>query len=94
MHPVRLFCWHFMAYPYLPSDFDARYDSGWVTVPNTLWDGIRMTGCPAAPKLGRWQKADALLAGNAASPHAAAGAVGFEELREETTRRTSAGIGP
>ena len=41
MHPVRLFCWHFMAYPYLPSDFDARYDSGWVTVPNTLWDRDR-----------------------------------------------------
>ena len=30
-----------MAYPYLPSDFDARYDSGWVTVPNTLWDRDR-----------------------------------------------------
>jgi alkanesulfonate monooxygenase SsuD/methylene tetrahydromethanopterin reductase-like flavin-dependent oxidoreductase (luciferase family) len=41
MHPVRLFCWHFMAYPYLPADFDARYDSGWVTVPNTLWDRDR-----------------------------------------------------
>ena len=41
MHPVRLFCWHFMAYPYLPSDFDARYDSGWVTVPNALWDRDR-----------------------------------------------------
>ena len=41
LHPVRLFCWHFMAYPYLPSDFDARYDSGWVTVPNTLWDRDR-----------------------------------------------------
>jgi alkanesulfonate monooxygenase SsuD/methylene tetrahydromethanopterin reductase-like flavin-dependent oxidoreductase (luciferase family) len=41
MHPVRLFCWHFMAYPYLPSDFDARYDSGWVTVPNALWNRDR-----------------------------------------------------
>ena len=38
MYPVRLFCWHFMAYPYLPADFDERYDSGWVTVPNTLWN--------------------------------------------------------
>jgi alkanesulfonate monooxygenase SsuD/methylene tetrahydromethanopterin reductase-like flavin-dependent oxidoreductase (luciferase family) len=30
-----------MAYPYLPADFDARYDSGWVTVPNALWDRER-----------------------------------------------------
>ena len=22
MHPVQLYCWHFMAYPYLPPDFD------------------------------------------------------------------------
>ena len=48
MHPVRLFCWHFMAYPYLPADFDARYDTGWVTVPNELWDrdraGRRLSG--------------------------------------------------
>ena len=36
MHPVRLFCWHFMAYPHLPPDFDEKYDSGWVTVPNSL----------------------------------------------------------
>src|SRR5215831_10550914 len=28
MRPVQLFCWHFMAYPYLPQDFDAQYDSG------------------------------------------------------------------
>ena len=25
MHPVKLFCWHFMAYPYLPEDFDEKY---------------------------------------------------------------------
>jgi len=25
MHPVRLFCWHFMAYPHLPADFDSKY---------------------------------------------------------------------
>jgi len=30
-----------MAYPYLPADFDSRYDSGWVTVPNTLWNRER-----------------------------------------------------
>ena len=30
--PVRLYCWHFMSYPYLPADFDGSYDSGWITV--------------------------------------------------------------
>ena len=38
MKPVQLFCWHFMAYPYLDKDFDENEYSGWVTVPNTLWD--------------------------------------------------------
>ena len=42
--PVQLYCWHFMAYPYLPADFDARYDSGWVTVPNSLWDHEKSRG--------------------------------------------------
>ena len=37
-------CWHFMAYPYLPPDFDEKYDSGWVTVPNSLWDRERTDG--------------------------------------------------
>jgi alkanesulfonate monooxygenase SsuD/methylene tetrahydromethanopterin reductase-like flavin-dependent oxidoreductase (luciferase family) len=44
MPPVQLFCWHFMAYPYLPADFDEKYDSGWVTVPNALWDRERTRG--------------------------------------------------
>ena len=44
MHPVQLFCWHFMAYPYLPPDFDAKYDSGWVTIPNALWDRDKTDG--------------------------------------------------
>ena len=38
MQPAQFFCWHFMAYPYLPKDFDEKYESGWVTVPNKLWD--------------------------------------------------------
>src|ERR1700743_460857 len=42
--PVQLYCWHFMAYPYLPADFDEKYDSGWVTVPNSLWDAERSRG--------------------------------------------------
>ena len=44
MHPVQLYCWHFMAYPHLPADFDEKYDSGWVTVPNQLWDGDKSRG--------------------------------------------------
>ena len=44
MRPVKLFCWHFMAYPHLPDDFDDRYESGWVTVPNALWDRERSKG--------------------------------------------------
>ncbi len=27
-----------MACPYLPADFDKKYPSRWVTVPNSLWD--------------------------------------------------------
>ena len=30
-----------MAYPHLPADFDEKYESGWVTVPNSLWDSER-----------------------------------------------------
>ena len=44
MHPVRLFCGHFMAYPHLPPDFDEKYDSGWITVPNKLWDVEKSRG--------------------------------------------------
>ncbi|ETW94448.1 MAG: hypothetical protein ETSY2_49795 [Candidatus Entotheonella gemina] len=44
MHPVKLFCWHFMAYPYLPADFDDTHESGWVTVPNSLWDRDQTDG--------------------------------------------------
>src|SRR5918992_4627857 len=44
MKPVQLFCWHFMAYPYLGKDFDEKYDSGWVTVPNKLWDNRKARG--------------------------------------------------
>jgi alkanesulfonate monooxygenase SsuD/methylene tetrahydromethanopterin reductase-like flavin-dependent oxidoreductase (luciferase family) len=44
MRPVQLFCWHFMAYPYLPPDFDQKYETGWVTVPNSLWDRDKTQG--------------------------------------------------
>jgi alkanesulfonate monooxygenase SsuD/methylene tetrahydromethanopterin reductase-like flavin-dependent oxidoreductase (luciferase family) len=42
--PVQLFCWHFMSYPYLPADFDEKYDTGWITVPNALWDREKSRG--------------------------------------------------
>lgn len=44
MTPVRLFVWHFMPYPYLPDDFDERFETAWATVPNTLWDDDRTKG--------------------------------------------------
>ena len=42
--PVQLYCWHFMSYPHLPADFDEKYDTGWVTVPNSLWDKDKSRG--------------------------------------------------
>ena len=33
-----------MAYPYLPKDFDQKYETGWVTVPNSLWDRDKTQG--------------------------------------------------
>src|ERR671911_353382 len=44
MQPVQLFCWHFMAYPYLAKDFDRIHETGWVTVPNSLWDNKKARG--------------------------------------------------
>ena len=44
MIPFQLYCWHFMAYPHLPADFDEKYDTGWVTVPNSLWDTDKSRG--------------------------------------------------
>ncbi len=42
--PVQLYAWHFMSYPYLPKDFDETHDTGWITVPNSLWDAERSRG--------------------------------------------------
>ena len=44
MHPVQLYCWHFMPYPYLPDDFEANHETGWATAPNTLWDREQARG--------------------------------------------------
>src|SRR4030081_289324 len=42
--PVQLYCWHFMAYPHLPADFDEKYDTGWVMVPNSFWGAEKSRG--------------------------------------------------
>ena len=44
MRPAEFYSWHFMPWPYLPDDFDERYDSGWVTVPNSLFDREKAKG--------------------------------------------------
>lgn len=35
---VSVYSWHFMPWPYLPADFDEKYESGWITVPNSLFE--------------------------------------------------------
>lgn len=42
--PVQLYAWHFMSYPFLPKDFDETHNTGWITVPNSLWDAERSKG--------------------------------------------------
>lgn len=44
MRSAEFYSWHFMPWPYLPDDFDERYDSGWVTVPNSLFDREKAKG--------------------------------------------------
>ncbi len=33
-----------MSYPYAPADFDDKYDTAWITVPNKLWDREKSKG--------------------------------------------------
>jgi len=35
---MKFFFFHLMAWPYLPDDFEEKYDSAWIWVPNTLFD--------------------------------------------------------
>ncbi len=35
---MRFFYFHLMCWPYLPEDFNEKYDSAWVWVPNMLFD--------------------------------------------------------
>ena len=38
---LDFYFFHLMPWPYLPDDFDEKYDSAWVTVPNRLYDPVR-----------------------------------------------------
>jgi alkanesulfonate monooxygenase SsuD/methylene tetrahydromethanopterin reductase-like flavin-dependent oxidoreductase (luciferase family) len=38
---MQFFYFHLMPWPYLPRDFDRKYDSAWVTLPNRIYDPKR-----------------------------------------------------
>jgi alkanesulfonate monooxygenase SsuD/methylene tetrahydromethanopterin reductase-like flavin-dependent oxidoreductase (luciferase family) len=38
---VQFFFFHLMSWPYLPDDFDQKYDSAWIWLPNTLYDPVK-----------------------------------------------------
>jgi alkanesulfonate monooxygenase SsuD/methylene tetrahydromethanopterin reductase-like flavin-dependent oxidoreductase (luciferase family) len=41
MRRLQFYYFHLMPWPYLPDDFDERYESAWVTLPNALYDPER-----------------------------------------------------
>ena len=43
---MEFFFFHLMPWPHLPADFDQRYDSAWVWLPNSLYDPSRATTLP------------------------------------------------
>jgi alkanesulfonate monooxygenase SsuD/methylene tetrahydromethanopterin reductase-like flavin-dependent oxidoreductase (luciferase family) len=38
---MQYYFFHLMPWPYLPADFDAKYDSAWVWLPNALYDPVQ-----------------------------------------------------
>jgi alkanesulfonate monooxygenase SsuD/methylene tetrahydromethanopterin reductase-like flavin-dependent oxidoreductase (luciferase family) len=38
MNKLTFHYFHLMPWPYLPADFDEKYDSAWVTLPNSIYD--------------------------------------------------------
>jgi alkanesulfonate monooxygenase SsuD/methylene tetrahydromethanopterin reductase-like flavin-dependent oxidoreductase (luciferase family) len=38
---VQYYFFHLMPWPYLPPDFDQKYDSAWVWLPNSLYDPVK-----------------------------------------------------
>jgi alkanesulfonate monooxygenase SsuD/methylene tetrahydromethanopterin reductase-like flavin-dependent oxidoreductase (luciferase family) len=41
MNKLTFHYFHLMPWPYLPADFDEKYDSAWVTLPNTIYDPVK-----------------------------------------------------
>ncbi len=41
MNKLTFHYFHLMPWPYLPADFDEKYDSAWVTLPNSIYDPIK-----------------------------------------------------
>jgi alkanesulfonate monooxygenase SsuD/methylene tetrahydromethanopterin reductase-like flavin-dependent oxidoreductase (luciferase family) len=38
---MKYYFFHLMQWPYLPEDFDAKYDSAWVWLPNSMYDPVK-----------------------------------------------------
>src|SRR5205807_340622 len=38
---MQYYFFHLMSWPYLPPDFEQKYDSAWVWVPNELYDPVK-----------------------------------------------------
>ena len=38
---MQFYFFHLMSWPYLPDDFDQKYDSAWVWLPNSLYDPVK-----------------------------------------------------
>ena len=41
MNKLQFHYFHLMPWPYLPEDFDEKYDSAWVTLPNSIYDPVK-----------------------------------------------------
>ena len=41
MNKLTFHYFHLMPWPYLPADFDEKYDSAWVTLPNSIYDPVK-----------------------------------------------------
>ncbi len=41
---AQLFSWHFMPWPYLDETFEKKYESGWITIPNSEFDPDKARG--------------------------------------------------
>src|SRR5438552_16383974 len=41
MNKLEFHYFHLMPWPYLPADFDEKFDSTWVTLPNSIYDPVK-----------------------------------------------------